>query len=134
MVWPRIIFGNADNIRIGEKYQQWTDTDPPIDEILDSVTLYWFTESFPRAIYPYRQFFGAKPTFFHNDPALYVNKPMGYSYFPEELAPVPRAWAAATGNMQWFKAHNEGGHFAALERPQLFVEDIEEFIKTVWKK
>lgn len=48
---------------IGEKFQQWTDVTPPIDEILDGATLYWFTESFPRAIYPYRQFFGAEPTF-----------------------------------------------------------------------
>lgn len=59
---------------------------------------------------------------------------MGYSYFPEELAPIPKAWAAATGNLQWFKAHNEGGHFAAMERPKLFVEDMEEFIGSVWKK
>ncbi|USW53907.1 Putative epoxide hydrolase, alpha/Beta hydrolase [Septoria linicola] len=50
---------------IGEKFQQWTDVTPPIDEILDGATLYWFTESFPRAIYPYRQFFGPEPTFFH---------------------------------------------------------------------
>ena len=41
--------------RIGEKYLKWTDETPSLDEILASVTLYWLTETFPRAIYPYRQ-------------------------------------------------------------------------------
>lgn len=119
---------------IGEKFQQWSDTDPPLDEILDSVTLYWFTDSFPRAIYPYRQFFGPKPTFFHNDPRLFIKKPMGYSYFPEELAPIPKAWMEKSGNLVWYRQHTEGGHFAALERPKLFTQDMEDFIKEVWKK
>lgn len=75
--------------RVGEKFLQWSDQSPPDDEILDSVTLWWLTQSFPRSIYPYRQFFGAKPTFFHNDDAFYIKKPMGYSWHPQELAPTP---------------------------------------------
>lgn len=39
---------------IGEKFLEWTDTDPELDEILDSVTLYWLTETYARCIYPYR--------------------------------------------------------------------------------
>jgi len=39
---------------IGEKFLEWTDEDPPIEKILESVTLYWLTETFPRCIYPYR--------------------------------------------------------------------------------
>lgn len=38
---------------IGEKFLQWSDQSPPLDEILDSVSLYWFTESFPRCICEY---------------------------------------------------------------------------------
>ena len=75
--------------RIGEKFQQWSDITPPLDEILDSITLYWFTDSFPRSIYPYRQTFGAKPTFFHEDKEYYITKPLGYSWHPKELAPTP---------------------------------------------
>jgi hypothetical protein len=41
--------------RIGEKFLDWTDEDPPLDTILESVTLYWVTETLPRALYPYRQ-------------------------------------------------------------------------------
>lgn len=102
---------------IGEKFQQWTDETPPIDEILDGATLYWFTESFPRAIYPYRQFFGPEPTFFHNDPAYYIKKPLGYSWHPEELAPVPKKWVEGTGNLVWYRGHKEGGHFAGKSYP-----------------
>lgn len=75
--------------RVAEKFEQWSDTNPPLDQILDDVTLYWFTQSFPRAIYGYRQFFAPEPQFFHNDPAYFIKKPFGYSLFPEELAPTP---------------------------------------------
>ncbi|EMC96794.1 hypothetical protein BAUCODRAFT_490072 [Baudoinia panamericana UAMH 10762] len=117
---------------VGEKFLQWSDVSPPLDEILDSVTLYWFTESFSRSIYPYRQFFGAKPTFFHPDPQYNVKKPLGYSWHPKELAPVPKDWVAETGNLVWHRNHEEGGHFAAMEKPALFVKDMEDFVKEVW--
>ena len=119
---------------VGEKHQQWTHETPSIDDMLASTTLYWFTESFPRAIYPYRQFFGAEPTFFHNDPAYYVKKPLGYSWHPEELSPVPRAWVAETGNLVWYREHKQGGHFAAWELPETFVKDLEDFVADVWPK
>jgi hypothetical protein len=75
--------------RVGEKFNQWSDKDPPLDQTLDNATLYWFTSSFPRSIYGYRQFFAPQPQFFHNDPNYHIKKPMGYSCFPEELAPLP---------------------------------------------
>lgn len=119
---------------IGEKFQQWTDTTPAIDQILDGATLYWFTQSFPRAIYPYRQFFGANPNFFHNDPKWNITKPLGYSWHPEELAPVPRKWVEQTGNLVWYREHDEGGHFAAMEKPGNFIKDMEDFVAEVWPK
>lgn len=39
---------------IGEKFLEWSDADPPVDKILESVSLYWLTDTFPRCIYPYR--------------------------------------------------------------------------------
>ncbi|SMR44107.1 unnamed protein product [Zymoseptoria tritici ST99CH_3D1] len=117
---------------VGEKFLQWSDTSPSTAEILDSVTLYWFSQSFPRAIYPYRQFFGANPTLFHNDLQYYIQKPLGYPCHPQELAPVPRKWVAETGNLVWYREHESGGHFAAMEKPETFVKDIEEFVKEVW--
>lgn len=40
--------------RIGEKYLDWTDEDPSFETILEVVTLYWLTETFPTSIFPYR--------------------------------------------------------------------------------
>lgn len=40
---------------IGEKFCEWSDHDPSLDTILEAVTLYWLTETFPRAIYTYRE-------------------------------------------------------------------------------
>lgn len=114
------------------RFLQWTDESPPVDEILDSVTLYWFTDSFPRAIFPYRQFFGANPSFFHDDPNWAIKKLLGYSWHPQELAPVPRDWVATTGNLVWYRGHKEGGHFAAMEKPQTFIRDMEDFVSEVW--
>jgi len=116
---------------VGEKFLQWSADSPPVSEILDSVTLYWFTNSFPRAIYPYRQFFGPNPSFFHPDPKWHIYKPTGYSWHFKELAPVPKDWMAKTCTLVWYKGHMEGGHFAAMEKPKLFVRDMEDFVRVV---
>lgn len=79
---------------------------------------------------------------------LYIHKPLGFSYFPKELLPVPESWVRKTGNLVYFKQHTEvrplacliqahntllqGGHFAALERPRDFKEDLAEFVSKVW--
>jgi microsomal epoxide hydrolase len=120
---------------ISEKFITWTDTTPNLDEILDSVTLYWLTQSFPRCIYPYRQFYGQKSASGnpHTDPKYYLEKPFGYSYFPMENSPIPVAWVKTTGNLVWSREHDRGGHFAAMEQPELFAADIESFVKQIWK-
>lgn len=119
---------------IGEKFITWTDETPSTEAILDSITLYWFTKSFSRCIFPYRQFHGnmAGAYYIHKDPKYRIDRPLGYSYFPKELAPMPRSWVATTGDLVWHKQHDKGGHFAAMEQPQLMAEDMESFIKQVW--
>ncbi|CAA9960872.1 epoxide hydrolase [Pyrenophora teres f. maculata] len=110
---------------IGEKFLAWTDpsTTPPLNTILADVTLYWLTGCYPTSIYTYRE----------ANNMLYVDKPMGYSWFPYELSPVPKAWAEKTGKMVFFRAHEKGGHFAALERPETLWNDVEEWAKIAWK-
>lgn len=41
--------------RVGEKYLDWVDDALPSTTILEFASLYWLTETFPRAIYPYRE-------------------------------------------------------------------------------
>ncbi|PMD42060.1 alpha/beta-hydrolase [Hyaloscypha variabilis F] len=113
---------------IGEKFLVWSDEDPDLDKILESVTLYWLTETFPTSIYPYRARF--IPGF--NIPR-FVEKPLGYSYFPKEITPTPQSWVKTQANVVFYREHEKGGHFAALEQPELLMGDIEQFIAQVWK-
>ncbi|KAK3701225.1 hypothetical protein LTR37_015604 [Vermiconidia calcicola] len=113
---------------IGEKFLEWTDEDPPLEKILDDVTLYWMTDTFPRCIYPYR---GLQSRTARDTP--YVEKPSGYSLFQYELFPIPKSWAATSCNLVSYAQHENGGHFAAMERPEVLLADVEEYIKKAWK-
>ncbi|KAF4997501.1 hypothetical protein FGRMN_3865 [Fusarium graminum] len=116
---------------IGEKFRDWTDKDPSFEEILTSVSLYWLTDTFPTSIYPYRQRFTPGNTGAHDDPDWKIAKPLGYSWFPYELAPIPRAWVQTTGNLVFHRAHERGGHFAALEQPEVLLKDFQEFVQQI---
>ncbi|KAI6715282.1 epoxide hydrolase [Diplocarpon mali] len=115
---------------IGEKLLAWTDEDPSLETILESVSLYWFTRTFESSIYPYRTRFLPKD---EQPVQPYVKVPFGFSNFPKELIPVPKSWAATEGNLVFYREHSKGGHFAALEQPEVLLGDIEDFVRQVWK-
>ena len=71
---------------------------------------------------------------FHGESKYHIKKPLGYSYFPMELGPIPKSWVERTGNLVWYREHTEGGHFAAMEKPKLIAQDLEDFVMEVWKK
>jgi microsomal epoxide hydrolase len=85
---------------------------------------------FPTSIYPYRALFGGGP----RKPFPYVAKPTGYSFFPAEISPGIRSAAEKAGNLVYYKQHETGGHFAALERPKELWGDVEAFAGEVWKE
>ncbi|TGZ82535.1 alpha/beta-hydrolase [Ascodesmis nigricans] len=111
---------------VGEKYLDWTELDPPIESILELVSLYWFTETYPTSIYAYRQIFTATD---HGDLTAQnkIKKPFGVSWFPYDLLPYPKAWTAKYGELVYFKYHKRGGHWPMMEVPEEFAEDIVEF-------
>ncbi|KAJ6031115.1 hypothetical protein N7540_001847 [Penicillium herquei] len=117
---------------VGEKFLEWVDDPLSPEHILESITLYWLTETFPRAIYTYRQNYPPPPIPAANDPRWYIKKPMGFSSFPRELAPLPRSWIETTGNLVYWANHPKGGHFAALEQPEALKTDLTEFVEQVW--
>ncbi|KAL2831246.1 Alpha/Beta hydrolase protein [Aspergillus pseudoustus] len=118
---------------LGEKYLEWPDAPFSSQTILELVSLYWLTDTYPRAIYPYREnTLSPRDVVASLTTDFYIHKPLGFSYFPKELLPVPRSWIAKTGNLVYFREHTEGGHFAALERPREIKEDLAEFISQVW--
>lgn len=61
----------------------WTDDDPSLDTILESVTLCWLTGCASSNIWSYRQYYGPNANS-HGSKKLYINKPFGYAWFPKE--------------------------------------------------
>ncbi|KAJ3494932.1 hypothetical protein NLG97_g3750 [Lecanicillium saksenae] len=128
---------------IGEKMLAWTDEDPQLQKILETVTLYWMTDTISRSFWHNRAMAGAGDgpqmarisvlTSMSMIKLPFVEKPTGYSLFAGEIVPVPRSWAAKTCNLVFFKDHERGGHFAALEQPSALLEDVETFARMVWK-
>jgi hypothetical protein len=109
---------------------EWSDADPPLDTILTNVSLYWFTSAFPRSIYPYRESFSGSGA---GKGSPYISKPFGFSYFPQEIFPGFKSVAEKAGDLVFYKKHEQGGHFAALERPEELLGDVEEFVGIAWK-
>ncbi|KAE8154004.1 Alpha/Beta hydrolase protein [Aspergillus avenaceus] len=114
----------------GEKFLTWVDDPLPSETILELVSLYWLTETFPRAIYPYRE--EKFPVTPEPSNLKYIQKPLGFSYFPNELFPVPKSWVETTGHLVFWRAHQRGGHFAALEKPAELKKDLTDFVNQVW--
>jgi len=133
---------------VAEKFLDWTDPASfPADaelgdgtpysrrlmgEAVLSASLYWLTGKAHTCLYSYRETYslGGAPPKSHASPEWTIRAPkkLGFSHFPFELAPVPRSWVAATGNLVFWKEHQKGGHFAALEQPQALLQDLEEFV------
>ncbi|KAF7446885.1 epoxide hydrolase protein [Pyrenophora tritici-repentis] len=116
---------------IGEKFLEWTDEDPSIDEILTNVSLYWFTNCITRSIYTYRELFRGGVV--NIDEPAKSDKPLGISWFQFEFRPIFESVAAKNHNLVFYKQHERGGHFAALERPNELFEDVEAFVSKAWK-
>ncbi|KAI5478694.1 alpha/beta-Hydrolase [Pseudohyphozyma bogoriensis] len=118
---------------IGEKFIDWTDDTPSDDTILEHVSLYWLTNTIATTVYPYRHTPKDSPGV-QNNPAWFIRKPFGFVSFPKELSVTPKAWADTTGDIVFFREHDKGGHFAALEQPEVLLKDIEDFVAQVWDR
>ncbi|KAH6668254.1 Alpha/Beta hydrolase protein [Halenospora varia] len=118
---------------IGEKFLEWTDKIPSLDTILEAVTLYWLTDTFPSSIYQYRQTLQSVNKGSHGEAEYYIDKPLGFTAFAKEIVAGPKGWVATTGNLVFYRKSEVGGHFAALEQPERFLGDVVDFIEQVWK-
>jgi pimeloyl-ACP methyl ester carboxylesterase len=116
---------------IVEKFWSWTDCDGhpenalSRDELLDNVTLYWVTASgasSARLYWESRAAFGSSGR---------VELPTGVASFPKEVSQPPRSWCEANYNITRWTTMPRGGHFAAFEQPELWVDDVRAFFATV---
>jgi len=90
------------------------------DDILDNITITWFTNTALSGARLYWEYWGKG--YFN---AKGVSIPVAVSVFPDELYPAPRSWAEqAYPKLVFYNKHDKGGHFAAWEQPQLLSEDV----------
>ncbi len=118
---------------ISEKFFSWTDNKGnlfktiSIDRMLANISLYWFTGCIGASFWPYYVRHKSDWPIKKENP---ISVPMGYSEFPKELFSPPRSLAQQFyKNIIFWKKHNVGGHFAALEQPEKLVMDINNFVK-----
>lgn len=118
---------------IVEKFRTWSDCDGDVessftkDELLTNIMLYWTTQSIGSSTRVYYET--------NNAPIPggrgRVTVPVGCAIFPKELVYAPRRWAETRYNVTQWTEMPRGGHFAALEEPELLVEDIRSFFRSL---
>jgi microsomal epoxide hydrolase len=119
---------------IAEKFGAWSDGGPDPeaaftrDQLLTNVTVYWATAtatSSTRLYYEMRQ--AGRDAI----PQEYVAVPTGVANYPGEVTRTPRSWAEHRYNITHWTEQPRGGHFAAMQVPDLFVDDVRTFFRSV---
>jgi epoxide hydrolase len=115
---------------IVEKFGEWTDGDLPDeavdrDQLLTNVMLYWLTATAGSSA---RLYYEAARTGAWGPPRP-STAPTGVAVFPREIAPSVRRLAELSNNIVHWSEFDRGGHFAAMEEPDLLVGDIWEFFR-----
>lgn len=92
------------------------------DVLLDAVMLYWVTGSATSSARLYWESF-------RKVAPGYVTVPTGVAAFPKEIIPAAPRWVAKRYNLVRWTDMPRGGHFAAMEQPELLVADIRAFFR-----
>jgi microsomal epoxide hydrolase len=117
---------------IVEKFRSWSDCDGDVekrftkDELLTTITLYWLTETINAAN---RLYYETAHDFTSPQHTGGSDVPAAIARFPKDILPAPREWAERWFNVQRWTGMPRGGHFAALEEPELLVEDMRAFFR-----
>ncbi|MFU8875785.1 epoxide hydrolase family protein [Micromonospora sp. SL4-19] len=114
---------------IVEKFKEWTDPSAALPEdavdrdlILTDVSMYWLTGTAGSAA---RIYYEDARTWGQAKPRSSV--PTGVAVFPNDI--TIRPLAERDHNVVHWAEFNRGGHFAALEAPDLLVGDVREFFR-----
>jgi pimeloyl-ACP methyl ester carboxylesterase len=123
---------------IVEKFQAWTDSGGHPenvfgrDELLDNVMLYWLPGTGASSARLYWESFKQVSERFSRSTGDTVDVPAGCSIFPKEIPRISRRWAERRfTDIRYWNELDRGGHFAAFEQPELFVDEIRSFFRLV---
>ncbi|XP_075454918.1 epoxide hydrolase 1-like isoform X1 [Ascaphus truei] len=128
-----------------EKFSTWTDNKfrdlqdgglerkYSLDDLLTNVMIYWLTGSITSSMRFYKENF-PRDYARTSDTKIGVYVPTGLAAFPCELMHAPRTWAKQKfRNIVTYTYMPSGGHFAALEEPELLARDVQNFVSRVEK-
>jgi len=123
---------------IVEKFQAWTDSGGHPenvlgrDELLDNVMLYWLPGTGASSARLYWESFKQVSERFNRSTGDTVDLPTGCSIFPKEIPRISRRWAERRfTDIRYWNELDRGGHFAAFEQPELFVDEVRSFFRLV---
>ena len=117
---------------IVEKYRTWSDCDGDVeksytkDELLTIVTIYWVTQTISSST---RMYFENQKHLWTIEKGQKVPAPAGMAMFPQEISKPPREWGERSYDVRRWTEMTSGGHFAALEEPQLLAEEVRAFFR-----
>jgi pimeloyl-ACP methyl ester carboxylesterase len=116
-----------------EKFRAWTDCNGhpenvlTRDELLDNVMLYWLPDTGASSARLYWESFSDIATMLAP-----VTVPVGVSVFPKEISRPSRRWAEPRfSDIRHWNDLERGGHFAAFEQPDAFVDEVRTFFRLV---
>ncbi len=114
---------------IVEKFHAWSDCHGDLanaftdDRVLENVSIYWFTGTIGSSMRLYYEGMsrgGARAAL----AGTRIDVPTGHAVYPGELYQAPRAWAERQFNIVHWERMPRGGHFAAMEVPELYAADL----------
>ena len=107
-----------------EKFRTWSDCEGDLsrsytwDQLLTNISIYWFTQTASSSARIYYEMRQSQMSF------DMVEVPVAIARFPGEIFLPPRAWCEQIYNIKRWTEFGHGGHFAAMEVPQLLVGDL----------
>jgi pimeloyl-ACP methyl ester carboxylesterase len=105
---------------------------PATDEVLDDITLYWLTSSPTSAARSYWENHGRNPLVAAAQMTADISIPTAVTAFPGELYVAPESWARrAYPKLIYYHEAERGGHFAALEEPEIFSQELRAAFKSL---
>ena len=117
---------------MAEKFRAWSDCAGdlesviPMDTLLTDISLHWFSDGLTASLWLYAEN-RRRPLAF--EPAERITVPLGVAVFPRELPMPPRPWVERFFDVRRWTCMPVGGHFAAIEQPQLLAVDIRAFFR-----
>lgn len=115
---------------IMDKLQRWSDCEGVVErrfrkrELLADITVYWITQTIGSSCRLYTESYSAP---LHFGPEDKIDIPCAIAHFPKEEPFPPRSWVERGYCVTRWTEMSAGGHFAAMEEPELLAKDLRAF-------